>query len=157
VVWPQTFDAIVEKIQGDQVFHNNSHNSQLPVAYQLAVALYHFGHFGNAVSMQEVALWAGWGFGTVDPSTHCVIKVLCRPEFCRVAVKWPTDEEREKAKQWVEEDSGPEWCDGWLMVDSMLVPLFQRPGFYRNTWYDRKSNYSMNVQAGCLICMQISA
>jgi hypothetical protein len=69
-----------------------------------------------------------------------------------VAVKWPTDEEREKAKQWVEEASGPEWRDGWLMVDGTLVPLFQRPGFYGNTWYDRKSNYSMNVQAGCLIC-----
>jgi hypothetical protein len=81
-VWPQTFDVIVEKIQGDQVFHNNSHNSQLPVAYQLEVALYWFGHFGNAVSMQVVALWAGWGFGTVDRSTRRVIKALCHPECC---------------------------------------------------------------------------
>jgi hypothetical protein len=48
---------------------------------------------------------------------HHVIEVLYRPEFCHVAVKCPTDEEREKAKQWVEEASGPEWHDGWLMVD----------------------------------------
>jgi hypothetical protein len=32
------------------------------------------------------------------------------------------------------------------MVDGTLVPLFMRPGFFGNTWFDRKSNYSMNVQ-----------
>jgi hypothetical protein len=34
-VWPQTFDAIVERIQGDSVFHNNSHNAQLPLHISL--------------------------------------------------------------------------------------------------------------------------
>jgi len=31
------------------------------------------------------------------------------------------------------------------MVDGTLVPLYCRPGFFGNTWFDRKSNYSMNV------------
>ncbi|KAG2350051.1 hypothetical protein BDR05DRAFT_833981, partial [Suillus weaverae] len=52
----------------------------------------------------------------------------------------------EQAKEWVEEASCPAWQHGWLMVDGTLVPLYQHPGFYGNTWFDRKSNYSMNVQ-----------
>ncbi|KAJ8580319.1 hypothetical protein M405DRAFT_890532, partial [Rhizopogon salebrosus TDB-379] len=36
--------------------------------------------------------------------------------------------------------------DGWVMVDGTLVSLYARPAFYGNTWYDRKSNYSLNVQ-----------
>jgi hypothetical protein len=151
-VWPETFDALLEKICKDEVFLNNSNNQQLPVEQQVAVTLYRFGHFGNAVSMQEVALWAGWGFGTVDRSTRHVVKALCRTQFRRVAIKWPDEVEKEKAKDWVQEVSCPEWRGGWLMVDGTLVPLFQRPGFYGNTWYDRKSNYSMNVQVSHLPC-----
>lgn len=37
------------------------------------------------------------------------------------------------------------------MVDGTLVPLFMRPGFFGNTWFDRKSNYSLNVQVSCII------
>ena len=149
-VWPDTFDSLVGTIQDDEVFHNHSHNNQFPVEQQLAVALYRFGHFGNAVSIQEVSLWAGWGYGTVDRSTRHVIKALCHPHFRRAAVRWPNEEEKENAKVWVEGASGPEWHDGWLMVDGTLVPLSRRPGFYGNTWYDRKSNYSMNVQVSLL-------
>jgi hypothetical protein len=32
------------------------------------------------------------------------------------------------------------------MVEGTLVPLFQRPAFFGNTWFDCKSNYSLNVQ-----------
>jgi hypothetical protein len=32
------------------------------------------------------------------------------------------------------------------MVDGSLVPLYARPAFYGNVFFDRKSNYSMNVQ-----------
>jgi hypothetical protein len=31
-------------------------------------------------------------------------------------------------------------------VDGMLVPLFERPYWYGESYFDRKSNYSMNVQ-----------
>ncbi|KAI5884959.1 uncharacterized protein SCHCODRAFT_01110332, partial [Schizophyllum commune H4-8] len=39
--------------------------------------------------------------------------------------------------------------DGWLTVDGTLVPLYCRPGHFGNTFYNRKSNYSLNVQV-CL-------
>ena len=32
------------------------------------------------------------------------------------------------------------------MVDGTLIPLHVRPGFFGNVFFDRKSNYSMNVQ-----------
>ena len=37
------------------------------------------------------------------------------------------------------------------MVDGTIVPLFMRPGLYGNVWFDRKSNYSMNVQVRALL------
>ena len=59
---PDCFDAVVEAIQDDEIFRNNSNNAQVPVTQQVAIALYHFGHYGNAASTMKVALWAGVGF-----------------------------------------------------------------------------------------------
>jgi hypothetical protein len=47
--------------------------------------------------------------------------------------------------------SCPAWRNGWLMVDGTLVPLFRRPSWFGNIWFDRKSNYSLNVQVSNLI------
>ena len=145
-VTPECFDTILATIRDDPIFHNNSQNDQHPIDEQLAIALYRFGHFGNAASTLKVALWAGIGYGTVDRITKRVMVAVCREEFRHATLHWPDDVEKEAAKEWVELNSCPAWRDGWLMVDGTLVPLYARPGFYGNTWYDRKSNYSMNVQ-----------
>lgn len=47
-VSPRVFDELVEVIKDDPAFHTNSNRPQLPVRQQLAIALYRFGHFGNA-------------------------------------------------------------------------------------------------------------
>ena len=93
----------------------------------------------------KVALWAGVGYGTVQLFTNQVMLVVCKEKFCHSALRW-ADDAKEKAKNWVADASCPAWRDGWLMVDSTLVPLFMCPEFYRNTWFDWKSNYSMNLQ-----------
>ncbi|KIK98318.1 hypothetical protein PAXRUDRAFT_40190, partial [Paxillus rubicundulus Ve08.2h10] len=66
-VWitPECFDILLASIQTDPVFQNQSYVLQMPVDTQLAIALYHFGHYGNAISTTMVALWAGIGYGTV--------------------------------------------------------------------------------------------
>ena len=74
---PSCFDDLVDVIKDDDVFHNNSHNPQMPIDEQLAIALFRFGHYGNAANTMKVALWAGVGFGTVSLVTNCVIKALC--------------------------------------------------------------------------------
>jgi len=145
-VTPACFDQLTAALGVDPVFHNQSTSPQMPVAEQLAIALFRFGHYGNAANVMKTALWAGVGYGTVRLVTNRVMKAVCGEEFRRAALHWPDPAAIEHAKSWVEENSCPAWRDGWAMVDGTLVPLHARPGFYGNTWYDRKSNYSMNVQ-----------
>jgi hypothetical protein len=146
-VTPESFDSILAAICHDPIiFHNNSQNEQHPVDKQLAVTLYCFSHFGNTASTLKVALWAGIGYSTVDWVTKHIMVAVCREEFHHATLHWPDGEEKKAVKEWVEANSCPAWRDGWLMVYGTLVPLFSHPRFYGNTWYDRKSNYSMNVQ-----------
>jgi hypothetical protein len=149
-ITPPCFDDLVATLQDDPIFSNNSNNSQTPVKEQVAIALYRFGHYGNAASQMKVALWAGVGYGTVGLFTSRVMAATCSDHFRHSALRWASDEAKEAAKAWVENASCPAWRNGWLMVDGTLVPLFMRPGFFGNTWFDRKSNYSLNVQVSCV-------
>ncbi|KAF8586813.1 hypothetical protein K439DRAFT_1646106 [Ramaria rubella] len=133
---PRTFDALFSKIEHHPVFQNNSDNQQIPVDHQLAVVLYRFGHFGNAATLQKVGLWVGLGYGMVNKCTWWVMQAVCDENFRKVVMRWPNDNQKEDARNWVESRSCPGWRDGWLLVDGTLVPF----------WYDCKSNYSLNVQ-----------
>ena len=62
---PDCFDSLVDAIHDDEIFHNNSNNSQMPVDEQVVIVLFRFGHYGNAASLMKVALQFGVGFGTV--------------------------------------------------------------------------------------------
>jgi hypothetical protein len=145
-VTPACFDKLVEALSTHPVFHNKSSNLQMSVEHQVAIALYRFGHYGNAASTMKVALWAGVGYGTVRLVTRRVMQACCDEGFRRSSLCWPDDAARERAKAWVAENSCDAWRNGWLMVDGSLVPLYARPAFYGNVFFDRKSNYSMNVQ-----------
>jgi hypothetical protein len=150
-VSPQTFDKILAKIKTDPVFTNNSQNAQLPVEHQLAIVLFCFGHDGNAASLQKVANWAGVGKGTVLLATHRCMTAILLPSFMSEAVRMPTPEEKEEAKAWVEAHSCRAWHDGWCFVDGTLVPLFDRPFWYGESYFDRKCNYSFNVQVSSIL------
>jgi DDE superfamily endonuclease len=152
-ITPQGFDDLVATLQDDPIFHNNSNNQQTPVDQQVAIALYRFGHYGNAASQMKVALWAGVGYGTVSLFTSRVMAATCSDRFRHSALHWASEEAKEAAKSWVENASCPAWRNGWLMVDGTLIPLFMRPAFFGNTWFDRKSNYSLNVQVSLIICL----
>lgn len=143
---PETFDTLVSCISDHPVFHNSSNNCQLPVEWQLAIILFRFGHYGNAASVGKIAVWFGVGVGTVDLCTRRILTVICGPAFRHAAIHWAMPAEKLGSQNWVEAHSCPAWRHGWLMVDGSLVPLYCRPGFYGNNWFDRKSNYSLNVQ-----------
>jgi hypothetical protein len=145
-VTPRTFDRIVQEISDDPVFFNHSDQPQIAVEEQLAVTLYRFGHNGNAAGLQSVANWAGLGKGTVSLVTRRVMAAILRPRFMRKAVWMPTDVEKEEAKAWVEAHSCRAWRDGWSLVDGTLVPLAERPYWFGESYFDRKSNYSLNIQ-----------
>jgi hypothetical protein len=154
-ITPDCFDDLVSIIKDEDVFLNDSNNEQMPIAHQLAIALYRFGHYGNAVSTVKVALWAGYGYGTVRLATKRVMAALCSERFRRSAIRWSSEEAKEAAKAWVEDHSCPGWRNGWLMVDGTLVPLFMRPAHYGNNWFDRKSNYSLNVQVTTILHISV--
>lgn len=145
------FDALIEAIRDDPVFHNNSNNSQTPVEMQTVIALYRFDHYGNAASTMKVALTFGVSYGLVRLATARVMKACCSERFRASSVQWSSADEKELAKEAVA-NTCPGWRNGWCMVDGTLVPLFQRPSLFGNTWFDRKSNYSMNVQVSTSMC-----
>ncbi len=153
LVSPSTFDKLVGEIEEDLVFSNNSQNEQIPISHQLAVTLFRFGHSGNAESIKRVADWSGYGKGTVLLITQRVLTALLRRDFLDKAVRPPTAEEEEEAKQWVEDHSCYAWRNGWLFVDGTLIPLYFRPFWYAEAYFDRKSNYSLNIQVSCTVLL----
>jgi hypothetical protein len=78
--------------------------------------------------------------------TRRVMTAVLRPEFMKMAVRMPTIPEKEHAKQWVQRHSCKSWRDGWCFVDGTLVPLDERPNWYGESYFDRKCNYSLNIQ-----------
>ncbi len=70
---PASFGALVSELEGADVFHNQSNNTQMPVDRQVLIALKRFGAYGNGISLHDVADWADIGYGTVDFITQRVI------------------------------------------------------------------------------------
>ncbi|THV04471.1 hypothetical protein K435DRAFT_598224, partial [Dendrothele bispora CBS 962.96] len=146
-VTPYTFDCLVAALQDDPIWSNFSDSSpQTPVEEQLATLLYRFGHDGNAASLQDVAHWAGIGKGSVVTFTRRGITAICRHHFLKKYIRMPTEEEKEEAKKWVEEHSCRAWRNGWCFVDGTLIPLYARPYWYGESYFDRKCRYSINIQ-----------
>jgi len=42
------------------------------------------------------------------------------------------------------------------MIDGNLIPLYQKPTFFGEAYFDRKSNYSLNVQLIILPNLRVS-
>jgi hypothetical protein len=148
-VSPSTFDGLEKMIADNPIFYNSSPFPQGSVSAQLATTLFRFGHDGNAASVEAVAQWAGICAGTVVNWTRRVM--LAFLALHDSAVHWPSEEEKEEAKDWVESVSCPAWRDGFCMVDGTPAILFQKPGYHGEAYFDRKSNYSLNVQVSAII------
>lgn len=143
-VSPDTFHHLVNLIINDPIFQNNSNSPQCNPIHQLAIALFRFGHFGNASSVSSIAQWAGYSEGLVVSATRRVMIALHRLHDLAMAA--PLDEEIYAAMAFTAQQSCPAWAPGWCMVDGTLVPLLYKPGYYGEAYFDRKSNYSYNVQ-----------
>ena len=145
---PHTFNVLISLIEDHLAFQNNAHTPQLPVPYQLGIALYRFGHFGNAASVKAVAQFAGCSEGAVIKSTRRVM--IAFAALHDQAIRWPSPEEKQEASDWVESVSCCAWCPGFCMVDGTLIPLSSKPGHYGEQFFDRKQNYLLSLTV-CLI------
>jgi len=147
-MFPTTFNKLVTIIAPSPIFANRSLNQeqQISVERQLLVTLYRFGSFGNSASIRQVALWAGIGEGTVVLCTKRVLYAILSSGLREQCISWPGVEERNAYKERVEEIAIPEWRNGWVMIDGTLIPLYTKPSYYGESFFDRKSNYSLNIQ-----------
>jgi hypothetical protein len=143
-VSPVVFDRLVESIQNHNIFHNQSNVPQLPVPIQLAIFLVRVGHYGNSSSPEYVAQWAGVSVGTVVNATYrCLVAFLALHDE---VVMIPPEEEKERAKEYVERVTCPEWRNGFLLADGTKFALFQKPGLHGEAWFDKNKDYSMDCQ-----------
>lgn len=115
-VSPTTFNVLMSKIEGDPVFANKLHANWTAVEIQLADALYCFGHNGNATSVESIAQWAGLSTGIVIKCTHQVIMAFLGLHDS--VIQWPSESEKEDAKEWVRSVSCDKWVGGYCMVNS---------------------------------------
>lgn len=136
---PATFDVLVERLKDEPVFHNKSHNRQMSVDRQVLVALKRFGAHGDGSLVCDIAKWAGIGRGTVCLVTRRVMTAILESNLRPRHVRWPGDEDREAAKQWVEAQGNAALRDGWCMVDGTTIPIFESS-------QSRKNKYSVNLQ-----------
>ncbi|KAG2046465.1 hypothetical protein BDR06DRAFT_899196, partial [Suillus hirtellus] len=72
-VSPEIFDDILDYISDHPIFQSKSNNPQLPISIQLAIFLNQAGHYGNTITLEDVAQWAGVSVGSVVNCTNCVM------------------------------------------------------------------------------------
>jgi hypothetical protein len=143
---PIIFDDILDQISDHQIFFNQSNNPQLPISIQLAIFLNRAGHYGNAISLEDVAQWAGISVGSVVNCTNCVMIALLDQHDNFVGFPHPDSEDAELAREYAQSKTCPEWRNGILAVDGTTIDLYAKPAHFGETFYDRKSNYSLGCQ-----------
>jgi len=126
-VWPSIFDCFLNQISDHPIFHSCSENHQLPVAIQLANFLFHAGHYGNAVSPEDVTQWAGVSIGSVVNCTNCVMIAVLDEHVQFVRIPSKDLEDMEKAQIFTESCTCPAWKNGISAADGSSIPLFEKP------------------------------
>ena len=148
-VVPEVFAGIAQRIGGHPVFFNASNNLQLPMPIQLAIFLNGAGHYGNALTMEDLAEWAGVSVGTVYNCFRCVMIAILQHHDNTIhfdPMEAKDQEEIHRAKVWVESKGCFDWRNGFLCVDGSPFNLFQKPGWHGEGFYNRKSRYSLSSQ-----------
>ena len=85
-ITPECFDDLVNSIKDHPIFHNNSNNPQMPIEEQVAVALYQFGHYGEASGL--VPRRPGRNLITILKAERYSDQRACRRESNLVVAKY---------------------------------------------------------------------
>ncbi|KIJ61940.1 hypothetical protein HYDPIDRAFT_72537, partial [Hydnomerulius pinastri MD-312] len=143
---PEIFDLILDQISDHPIFQTQSNNPQLPVAIQLAIFLNRAGHYGNAITPEDICQWAGVSVGSVINCTNRVMVALLDQHDDFIAIPLENSEEMERSRRWAEDRSCCSWRNDIFAADGSAIPLSEKPSIYGETFYDRKSRYSLNCQ-----------
>ncbi|EMD30631.1 hypothetical protein CERSUDRAFT_27895, partial [Gelatoporia subvermispora B] len=142
-VSPTIFGIIENRIAPDPIFRSGpTGRRQTEVRVQLAVFLYRLGHYGNAASVSSIADWAGIADGSVINFSNRVAWALLG--LHDKYVTWPTAAQIESARSMAVTRSGCEaWSGGYLAVDGTAIKLYQKPGLFGESWFNRSSDYAV--------------
>ncbi|MBW0474386.1 hypothetical protein O181_014101 [Austropuccinia psidii MF-1] len=138
------FEFIYHKICNHEVFQNNSTCEQLPIAHQLALTFERLGSNGNAASVGKFARNFQVGRGTVILVTRWVINAIDSLEHDYI--KWPNTQQRRQISQ-VMQQEGFDGCVGFS--DGTNFPLYGKPAWQGEVYFDWKNNYLINAQILC--------
>ncbi|MBW0488287.1 hypothetical protein O181_028002 [Austropuccinia psidii MF-1] len=138
------FHFIYNKIKDHQVFKNSSNSKQVPISHQLALTLERLGSNGNAGSVGKFARNFNVGRGTVISISRRVLEAINSYE--KYYIQWPNQNRRYEISQ-VMRQEGFEECVGF--IDGTNFPLYQKPAWQGEVFFDRKKVYSINAQILC--------
>jgi len=136
------FQDILENIKSHHTFQAVHSGHQLPVEQQLQIALFRFGRFGNAASLEDIVRTFGVSKGTVVNATRRVIEAVLSLEDKYLC--WFTPEESVNMKRRIRRISGFRNCLGFL--DGTTIVLEEKPVKDGEVYYNRKSRYGLNCQ-----------
>ncbi|KAI7938593.1 hypothetical protein MJO28_014172 [Puccinia striiformis f. sp. tritici] len=136
-----SFMWLLKQIYAHSIFHNNSPRQQLLIPHQLALTLKRLGSNGNGASVGRFSRNLSAGQGTVIKVSHRVIEAINSLSMDHIV--WPSQAQHQEMSAVLREEDF-EGCVGF--VDGTTIPLHQRPGLDGEVYWDRKKQYSINVQ-----------
>ncbi|KAG2336836.1 hypothetical protein BDR05DRAFT_978687 [Suillus weaverae] len=94
------------------------------------------GHYDNVITLKDVTQWASMSVRSiVNCANHVMVAVLdTHNQFIYFPVG--NSEDTDLARKFAES------C-GFLAIDDSTMYLFTKPGYYGETFFDRKSKYSL--------------
>jgi len=128
-----------------EIFVSGKGTPPLSLEIQLAIALYRFGHYGNASRVEAVAYQFGASAGLVMKCTKRVIRKINR--LAPTNIRWPSAQRRAQRAEWARSSYGFDNCIG--ATDGTTFPLAYQPALHPWTYYDRKGRYSLNAVLTC--------
>ncbi|KIK77969.1 hypothetical protein PAXRUDRAFT_775273, partial [Paxillus rubicundulus Ve08.2h10] len=84
--------------------------------------------------------------GSVINCTNCVMVTILDQHDDFMTFPCLDSQNLENAKSNVEAQVCPEWRNGIFAADGSALPLYAKPGLHGETFFDRKSNYSLSCQ-----------
>jgi hypothetical protein len=106
---PEVFDDILNHISNHPIFQNQSNNPQLPVSIQLTIFLNRVGHYGNAITLENVAQRAGMSVGSIVNCTNCVMIAVLDANDQFICFPAGNSENADLAHKFAKSHICPEW------------------------------------------------
>ena len=139
-----TFFNLLDMIKDDSIFKKKKYKQSRPASHQLLVFLYRIGREGVGASLSALSAFFKLGKGTLRSYILNVLKAIIKHK--EDVIYWPSEQERKEISDRLTPYGFPH-CVG--IIDGTLIVLDRRPAGDFESYYSRKSNYSINCAVVC--------